>query len=407
MPTVTKLKGALPQVPAKKKVAAYARVSRDTEQLMHSLSAQVSYYSNLIQKTPEWDYAGVYVDAGITGTSTKVRPEFQRMLEDCEAGKIDIVLTKSISRFARNTVDLLETVRHLREIGVEVRFEREKINSFSGDGEVMLSILASFAEEESVSLAKNIKWTIQKKYENGNVHTHQKMYGYRWEGDEMVIVPEEAEIVRWMFQSYINGMSTRAITKELNSRGVKPVHAETFPEATVVRMLQNEQYTGCLILHQSYNYRPKKQKLNYGELPMYRVDEHHPAIISAETFAAAQAKKAERGEAARRDPQFQSLFSGMVWCGKCGSKCSWHRSPTSRKNGDFKFVIWTCSNRNNQRGCDCRNIHDSVMTEAAEDILGAENLEENLKRKVAAIRMYDDRLVFEMRTGRKEVWHRK
>ena len=179
MPKITRLEASKPVLEAKKKVAAYARVSKDTEQLMHSLSAQVSHYSTLIQNTPGWDYAGVYVDAGITGTSAAARPEFQRMIADCEAGKIDIVLTKSISRFARNTVDLLATVRHLKELGVEVRFEREKINTFTGDGEVMLSILASFAEEESVSLSKNIKWVFKKKFENGEVHSHQKMLGYQ------------------------------------------------------------------------------------------------------------------------------------------------------------------------------------------------------------------------------------
>ena len=168
MPKVTRIEAKKPTPMQRKKVAAYARVSKDTEQLMHSLSAQVSYYSDLIQRTPDWEYAGVYVDAGLTGTSTEARPEFQRLIADCEAGKINIVLTKSISRFARNTVDLLSTVRRLKELGVEVRFEKEHINSLSGDGEVMLSILASFAQEESASLSRNIKWTVQKKYQEAS-----------------------------------------------------------------------------------------------------------------------------------------------------------------------------------------------------------------------------------------------
>ena len=215
MPKVTRIDARKPAPIQKKKVAAYARVSKDTEQLMHSLSAQVSYYSDLIQRTPDWEYAGVYVDAGLTGTSTEARPEFRRMIADCEAGKINIVLTKSISRFARNTVDLLSTVRRLKDLGVEVRFEKEHINSLSGDGEVMLSILASFAQEESTSLSKNIKWMVQKKYKEGKVHSHQKMLGYEWRGDEMVIVPEEAETVRFIFHQYISGKSTGQITKEL------------------------------------------------------------------------------------------------------------------------------------------------------------------------------------------------
>ena len=155
MPKIQRIEAKKPVQVQRKRVAAYARVSVDTDQLMHSLSAQISYYSTLIQGNPEWEYAGVYADAGISGTDTRLRQRFQDLIADCEDGKIDIVLTKSISRFARNTVDLLATVRHLRELGVEVRFEREHVNTFTGDGEVMLSILASFAEQESISLSQN------------------------------------------------------------------------------------------------------------------------------------------------------------------------------------------------------------------------------------------------------------
>ena len=399
MPKVTRIQPQKPFLPPRKKVAAYARVSRDTEKLMHSLSAQVSYYSDLIQRTPEWEYAGVYVDAGLTGTSTDARPEFQRLVKDCEAGKINIVLTKSISRFARNTVDLLSTVRHLKELGVEVRFEKEHINSMSGDGEVMLSILASFAQEESTSLSRNIKWTVQKKYEEGRVHSRQKMLGYRWEGDEMIVVPEEAETVRFIFDSYIAGKSTGQITRELAERGIKGVRGKEFPQATVVKMLQNEQYTGCLILQQSYNYRPKKQKLNYGEMPMYRVDNHHEAIISEETFQKAMSMKEQRGKAAERDPQFKSAFSGMVWCGKCGRKASWHRTPTARKAGNMSSMIWCCNGRNNQSGCDCRNIQDRDIHTAV-DAAGVEI------SRIDRIEMFDEKLKIHLRNGRTETWRR-
>lgn len=155
MPKIQRIEAKKPVQVQLKRVAAYARVSVDTDQLMHSLSAQISYYSTLIQGNPEWEYAGVYADAGISGTDTRLRQRFQDLIADCEDGKNDIVLTKSISRFARNTVDLLATGRHLRELGVEVRFEREHVNTFTGDGEVMLSILASFAEQESISLSQN------------------------------------------------------------------------------------------------------------------------------------------------------------------------------------------------------------------------------------------------------------
>lgn len=185
MRKITKLERRTPALPSRKRVAAYARVSKDTERLMHSVSEQVSYYSKLIQKNPEWEYAGVYADKGITGTLTSMRDEFQRMLSDCEAGKIDIILTKSISRFARNTVDLLETVRHLKSIGVEVRFEKEKINTFSEDGELMLSLLASFAQEESMSISENSKWGIRKRFESGEIGAANKhILGYRYDDEK-------------------------------------------------------------------------------------------------------------------------------------------------------------------------------------------------------------------------------
>ena len=167
MPKISKIEPTVPAIKQLKKVAAYARVSMQSERMMHSLSAQISYYSKLIQKNPDWEYAGVYADDFISGTNTVKRDEFKRMLADCEEGKIDIILTKSISRFARNTVDLLETVRHLKAKGIEVRFEKENINSMSGDGELMLSILASFAQEESRSISENIRWATKKRFEKG------------------------------------------------------------------------------------------------------------------------------------------------------------------------------------------------------------------------------------------------
>lgn len=196
MAKITRVEQAVPTIKTKKKVAAYARISMESERMNHSLSAQISYYSSLIQKNPDWQYAGVFADDGISGTGIAKRDEFKRMIEAADNGEIDIILTKSIQRFARNTVDLLETVRHLKDIGVEVRFEKEHINSMSGDGELMLTILASFAQEESRSLSENCKWGIRKRFEKGIPNGHFRVYGYRWEGDELVIVPEEAEVVR-------------------------------------------------------------------------------------------------------------------------------------------------------------------------------------------------------------------
>ena len=199
MPKISRIEPTVPAIKQLKKVAAYARVSMQSERMMHSISAQVSYYSKLIQKNPDWKYAGVYADDFISGTNTVKRDEFNRMLADCEEGKIDIILTKSISRFARNTVDLLETVRDLKAKGIEVRFEKENINSKSGDGELMLSILASFAQEESRSISENIRWATKKRFEQGIPNGKFRIFGYRWDRDQLVIEPNEAAVVKRIF----------------------------------------------------------------------------------------------------------------------------------------------------------------------------------------------------------------
>ena len=195
MRKITRLEPTQPVLTPKKRVAAYARVSMESERLQHSLSAQISYYNEKIQKNPDWLFAGVYADNGISGTGTEKREEFNRLIADCDAGNIDLVLTKSISRFARNTVDLLETVRHLKEIGVEVWFERENIHSLDGDGELMLSILASFAQEESRSISENVRWATIKRFKQGIPNGKFTIFGYEWQDDKLVIIPEEAEII--------------------------------------------------------------------------------------------------------------------------------------------------------------------------------------------------------------------
>ena len=228
MKTVEKIERKLPVLKARKRVAAYARVSMESERMQHSLSAQVSYYSALIQKNPEWEYAGVFADYGISGTGTKKRDEFNHMLAECEAGNIDIILTKSIQRFARNTVDLLNTVRHLKELGIEVRFEKEKINSLSGDGELMLSILASFAQEESRSISENVKWGTIKRFKQGIPNGKFSIFGYEWQDDKLVIIPEEAEIIRWMYAEYMKGASRIEIGRALMDRGIYTKKREQF-----------------------------------------------------------------------------------------------------------------------------------------------------------------------------------
>lgn len=287
-----------PKTPAlkpRKKVAAYARVSMETERLKHSLSAQVSYYSAFIQKNPEWVYAGVYADDAISGTDTGKRGEFNRLIADCDAGLVDIVLVKSISRFARNTVDLLETVRHLKDIGVDVWFEDEGIHSMDGDGELMLTILASFAQEESRSISENCKWGIRKRYERGETRGF-KIFGYRTRKGKLVIQEDEAAVVRRIFQMFLDGDSCYIIGQKLAAEGVKSYAGKTLSGEVISGMIRQEKYTGCTLAQKFYteNHITHKQTRNNGELPMYFMEGTHPAIISMETFEAAQKEFAER-----------------------------------------------------------------------------------------------------------------
>ena len=239
MRKITKLEPTAPILTPKKRVAAYARVSMETERLQHSLSAQISYYNDKIQKNPDWLFAGVYADNGISGTGTEKRDDFNRLLADCDAGKIDIVLTKSISRFARNTVDLLETVRHLKEIGVEVWFERENIHSLDGDGELMLSILASFAQEESRSISENVKWGTRKRFEQGIPNGKFRVYGYRWEGDDLIPIPEEAVVVKRIFQNFLDGKSRLETEREFAAEGITTRDGCRWADYNIASVLRN------------------------------------------------------------------------------------------------------------------------------------------------------------------------
>lgn len=271
MREITKVKPSVPIIRRKKRAAAYARVSLESERLMHSLSVQISYYSELIQNNPEWEHAGVYADEGISGTQTERRSEFKRLIKDCEDGKIDIILVKSISKFARNTVDLLKTVRRLKELGIEVRFEKENISSLSADGELMLSILASFAQEESRSISENVKWSTRKRFEQGIPNGRVKVFGYRWDGDTLMIVPEEAEIVQRIFRDFLAGNSPRKIAKKLNEDGINSPQECGWSDFSIRYILTNITYTGNLLLQKGFVEDPieKHRRKNRGELPRF------------------------------------------------------------------------------------------------------------------------------------------
>ena len=363
MPKITKIQPAIPSLPVKKKVAAYARISLERGRLIHSLSAQVSHYSAFIQSRSEWEYVGVYADSGESGTG-KGRSEFQRLLADCEAGKVDIVLTKTISRFARNTVDLLQTVRRLRELGVEVRFEEQNISSMSGDGELMLTILASFAQEESRSISENIKWAIRKGFTDGKQSSTQ-IYGYRWDGANFVIQPDEAETVRFIFSEYLAEKSPRTIARLLAEMDVKPMYGETFNMQTIMFMLQNEKYIGTVIMQKTYveDDITRRKVINNGEMHKYVIENAHPAIIDTETFAEVQARLSRRKIAVER-----TAFTGKIHCLVCD--VGFQRKTRRYKGVTQKVMI--CANKKHGKPCECgtSEIPEYILENVTAEVLG-------------------------------------
>lgn len=368
----------------KKRVAAYARVSLETDRLAHSLSAQKEYYSEYISNRPDWELVGIYADSFISGTQTARRGEFRRLIADCENGRVDIVLCKSISRFARNTVDLLETVRRLNELGVEVRFEKENINSLSGDGELLLTILASFAQEESRSISENVKWGIRKRFRAGNAGTRNKsVFGYRYDGERYVIVPEEAEIVRLIFSEYIAGSPLRAISEHLRGIGVKTAHGSDFSHSQIGYIVRNEIYIGNIVLQKSFvkDFITHHKVKNNGELPQYRLYSCHEPIIDRMTFLAAQRESEHR--AARR----QSYpFSGKLICPKC-------EKPFTRRTNSGKYACWHC------RRC----VNAKLKEDKLKDLFGMTDAE--FSENVFRVFVYDSgTLDVEFYDGRAATW---
>ncbi len=385
MKKITEIKKMKPVLPERKKVAAYCRVSMETERLHHSLSAQVSRYSELIQSNPQWEFAGIYADEGISGTKAGSRPEFMRMVADCESGKIDIVLTKSISRFARNTVDLLETVRHLKDIGVEVRFEKENIRSLSDDGELMLTLLASFAQEESVSISNNVKWGIRKRMQEGlpNASGHFQIYGYQWDGDKLVPVPEEAEIVKRIFQNFLDGKSRLETEREFASEGIKTRSGARWEDSNIKKILENITYTGNLLFQKEFISDPinKHRRKNRGELPQYFVENTHEAIIDYDTWKYVQDEMERRRElgALANKSLNTCCFTGKIKCPYCGfSYMHNHRN----KNGHPQ-EYWNCGSKKKKQKPDKKcpvggTISQKALEKACCEVLGLSEFDETV-----------------------------
>ena len=382
-----------PILQKKLRVAAYARVSVDT--LHHSLAAQVSYYSTLIQNNPAWEYAGVYADEGITGTSTTHRTEFKRLIADCNAGKIDLVLVKSISRFARDTVDCLHTVRQLKEKGIAVRFERENIDSTSEDGELLLTLLASFAQEESRSIGDNIRWGVRRRFAQGIPNGHKPPYGYTWDGEMFRIVPSEGEIVKEIFRRYLAGESAYAIAKTLVGRGITGRQGRPIEQTTVKDILSNISYTGTMALQKNYITEGHIRKRNKGELPMYLVEGLFEPLVSKVDFdKVREIRKLRAEETASRKPILLP-FSGMVKCGCCSGGLS------RRTAGKDKRWVCNTRERKGRHICDSRPIKEEELVAAVRAVMEKEDFDAaELRREVTKIVVHGDCVEFHMANGR-------
>lgn len=363
----------LPSIPKLKRVAAYARVSSEKDAMLHSLYQQVSFYSNLIQSHDGWEYVGVYADEAKTGTKDS-RENFQRLLSDCRAGKIDMVITKSISRFARNTVTLLEAVRELKAIGIDVYFEEQNIHTASADGELMLTILASYAQEESRSVSENQKWRIKRNFEEGKPWRF-RMLGYKHQNGEMVIVPEEAEIVRSIFRDYLAGDGVLIIANRLNSNGVSTITGGEFTFAAIVRILENYDYTGNLILQKKYreNHLTKRTLINNGELPKYHVTDSHEAIISVEDFERVQEeRKIRAAKYSRPKTKSEFPFTGLMVCAGCGKNY--------RRKATHTGPIWICPTYNfkGKSACPSKAVPENILMDVTASVLGLDEFDEDL-----------------------------
>ena len=338
-----------------KRVAAYCRVSTGSDEQITSYNNQMKVYTEMIAVNKEWEFAGLYADEGISGTRADKRPQFQKMIDDCLKGKIDMIITKSVSRFARNTVECLDYVRMLKEKGIGIYFEEQNIDTLKSDSELYLVIYAGFAQSESESISKNITWTHRKNFEEGKpIFMYSRWLGYKkGEDGTPEIVPEEAEVVRRIFDMYLSGKSTDEIANIMRSENI------TFPEkklilskSAIIRMLKNEKYCGDCILQKTITLDPisKKRKANEGEAPMWLVENSHPAIISRDVFNRVQEETSRRNAKAPASQKNALTASGkhsryaltdVLMCGECGSR---FRRVTWTARGN-KRIVWRCISR--------------------------------------------------------------
>jgi DNA invertase Pin-like site-specific DNA recombinase len=330
----------------KKRVAGYARVSTDLEEQENSFAAQVDYYTNFINKNPDWEFVCVYSDDGQSATSMKKREGFNRMIADALGGKLDYIVTKSVSRFARNTVDSLQTIRLLKEHGIFVWFDKEAIDTADAKGELLITLMSSLAQEESRSISENVTWGKRKAMADGKVQmTYKTFLGYeKGEDGEPKIVPEEAETVRLIYKMFLNGYSALTIAKHLTSKKIPtPAGCEKWGAHSIMSILRNEKYAGCNLTQKHYteSFLNKRQIKNCGELPQYWVDNSHPAIVSPETYDLVQ-EEIKRNAEVGKLRSTQHVFSSRIVCGECGNRFG---RKTWSSTSKYKKIVWQCNGK--------------------------------------------------------------
>jgi DNA invertase Pin-like site-specific DNA recombinase len=381
------------------RVAAYCRVSTDSEEQATSYEAQIEHYTNYIKSNPEWELAGIFADEGITGTNTKKREEFNRMIEECMQGKIDMIITKSISRFARNTLDCLKYIRQLKDKNIPVYFEKENINTMDSKGEILLTIMASLAQQESQSLSQNAKLDIQYRYRQGKIHiNHNRFLGYTKDKDgNLVIVPEEAEIVKRIYREYLEGSSMLQIARGLEADGILTGAGNPrWHTSTINKILRNEKYIGDALLQKTYtvDFLSKKRVKNNGIVPQYYVENSHEPIIPRELFMQVQEEMVRRANlrggkgGKKRVYSSKYALSSIVYCGQCGDiyrRVHWN-------NRGYKSIVWRCVSRLEEKGSECtaptineEKLQTSVVKAINELLANKEPFLSTLQKNIATV----------------------
>ena len=383
----------------KLRVAAYCRVSTETEEQNSSYEVQVAHYTEFIKKNNEWEFAGIFADDGISGTNTKKRDEFNRMIAECMDGNIDMVITKSISRFARNTLDCLQYIRQLKDKNISVYFEKENINTMDAKGEVLLTIMASLAQQESQSLSQNVKLGLQYRYQQGKVQVnHKRFMGYTKDEDgNLIIVPEEAEIIKRIYREYLEGQSLVGIGRGLEKDGILTAAGKPrWRPESVKKILQNEKYIGDALLQKTVtvDFLTKKRVKNEGHVPQYYVENSHESIIPKELYLQVQEEIHRRSNiytgAGKNKRIYSSKYalSVITFCGDCGDI---YRRTYWNIHGRKEFV-WRCVTRIKQGPEVCKNrtvkedeLYDAVMTAINKLLAGGNNMIKTLEENIHAV----------------------